>query len=343
MMDNLQPRGPFVFDAVESIVSLQYLCLAAIVVLYYDHIITFHLEIKQIWRQKFSLSSYIFILNRYLTFFGYIPIVYFLFNSPDNDKVCTAFARIPGSLSTTTQCIIAVLLVMRVYALYRGNLWVLLVTIALGILTMIGAAWSVSQLKTTNLSFGPESEFRACVPSGLVSNISFKFSWLSNLLFDTTVFLLTVSKTYKMCKEHRHIGIQSPLVFLLMRDGSMFYAVLAAANLINFLLFLRKENRFPEESAGNNSMLTHTISVTLTSRMILNLREAGSQTGTNPTGFSGRYNSETGFRGESFMMVSTSTFSNTTPNPKSSGRLAIAETTASDSVGRGTRSQDAHV
>lgn len=77
--------------------------------------------------------------------------------------------------------------------------------------------------------------------------------------------------------------------------------------------------------------------------MILNLREAGSQTGTNPTGFSGRYNSETGFRGESFMMVSTSTFSNTTPNPKSSGRLAITETTASDSVGRGTRSQDAHV
>jgi len=70
--------------------------------------------------------------------------------------------------------------------------------------------------------------------------------------------------------------VQSRLIELLLRDGTIFYAVMAAANLLNFLLFLFEPFDFFETSAGNNSEITHAISVTLVSRMMLNLMEVAS-------------------------------------------------------------------
>jgi hypothetical protein len=50
--------------------------------LYYDYLLTLFDEIKYVWRNKFSLISYVFVLNRYLSVVGYIPIVYFYLGAP---------------------------------------------------------------------------------------------------------------------------------------------------------------------------------------------------------------------------------------------------------------------
>ncbi|EJD03109.1 uncharacterized protein FOMMEDRAFT_28692 [Fomitiporia mediterranea MF3/22] len=201
--------GTYAFSAIESIATLQYYCLAAIVILYYDFALTFRQEIQRIWKQKISIVSCIFVLNRYLTCLGYIPIVYFLFNSPDSDKACTAFARFPGALSTITQVFkslildiqlfIVVILIMRVYALYQAKRWILWLTVPLGALSVAIAA---------------EYESR---------KLAFKLSWFINGAFDILIFLLTVVKTCYISKEHRQAGMRSGLTRLLIRDGGMFF------------------------------------------------------------------------------------------------------------------------
>ncbi len=55
--------------------------------LYYDHLLTFAQELEVIWKAKPSFVNALFILNRYITFFGYVPILIFLFYSPSDDTV----------------------------------------------------------------------------------------------------------------------------------------------------------------------------------------------------------------------------------------------------------------
>ena len=47
--------------------------------LYYDHIITLPLEIRYIWNDTTTLTSTVFLLNRYIMFSGYIAYSIFYF------------------------------------------------------------------------------------------------------------------------------------------------------------------------------------------------------------------------------------------------------------------------
>ncbi|TDL18260.1 hypothetical protein BD410DRAFT_728733, partial [Rickenella mellea] len=152
---------------------LQYFCLASITILYYDHIVTLPTEIERIWRPKLSPISVIFLLNRYLTCFGYVPIMFFFFDSPNVSKVrfiqlhfynfaqettflkltrysrCLEFSRYPGVLCAISQVLIGATLIIRAYALYYRQFWVLGLTVALGAST-VGA--SVVSCRVTAVS-----------------------------------------------------------------------------------------------------------------------------------------------------------------------------------------------
>ncbi|KAL5507171.1 hypothetical protein ACEPAH_6627 [Sanghuangporus vaninii] len=246
-----------------------------------------------------------------------------------SSESCTIFARFPGALSTITQLFVVALLIMRVYAFYQRKAWILWVTIPLGTVAIGISAWGLAQVRTINLSFGPQTLFRACVPAELQTRVGmtlsppdilifdacllqvsvFKASWFISGAFDTLIFVLTVNKTWNLCREHRQIGLQSKLSRLLMRDGAMYYGILAITNLVNVVFFLTDENTFFEQSAGNNSVLSHTLTSTLLSRLILNLREAGAKPESDVTRFSTRLSI---VPPEDIMLVPVSTFSNST-------------------------------
>ena len=111
--------------------------------LYYDHLITFPTEFEKIWKRKLSFINAIFLVNRYVTFLGYIALMIFTFSPPNNLSVsllqivstllseltvsqvvglqsyhvklplnkslsrCKKITRLGGSLSLLTQIIIA--------------------------------------------------------------------------------------------------------------------------------------------------------------------------------------------------------------------------------------------
>jgi len=166
----------------------------------------------------------------------------------------------------------SVVLVLRTYAIYYRNLWVLIITSLLGMSTVATAGWSLTELSGIVLSFGDISLYRTCLPAHLQSASPFKISWALSLLFDSSIFVLTVSKTWKMIRVGGRDGMHNRLPMLLMRDGSMFFAVMALANLTNLVVNIFAPDAFFTQSTGNNSVITHTLSVTLMSRLILDLR-----------------------------------------------------------------------
>ncbi|TDL15691.1 hypothetical protein BD410DRAFT_902465 [Rickenella mellea] len=262
----------FAFDAVRQIFNLQYFCLASITILYYDHLVTLPTEIERIWRPKLSPISVIFLLNRYVTCFGYVPIMFFFFDSPNDSHVCLAFSHYPGVLCCISQVLIGGTLIIRAYALYYRQIWVLALTCTLGAAAVGAAIWSLMVVSDVNLPLRTAS---VCLPAQLNSQTPFQVYWYLSMAFDTTVSFLTLWKTYEMYRNHRNAGIHSDLVNLFLRDGSLYFAFMAATNMINLILFKRISNAFLERSTGNNSVLTHTLSVTIVSRLVLNIRTVG--------------------------------------------------------------------
>jgi len=258
------------FAATEAIFSLQCYTLASISILYYDHIATLPQEVQKIWKRDFSVVNALFLVNRYGMSLGYIPIVYFIFSSPKNPTICSNYIRYPAVLSIVTQAIISVVAALRCYALYNRSRWVLGFVSLLSLAVLCSFVWATTTFVGIDESFG--GIYETCVPSlEPKENTPYKLAWSLSVIFDSMIFALTIFKTLQMRRTYKFQGTYGSLTNLFMRDGSIYFAVMAIAYVVHIVLFFHIENSFFTDSTGNNAFLTHTISVTMLSRLILNL------------------------------------------------------------------------
>ncbi|KAJ3905901.1 hypothetical protein F5879DRAFT_921065 [Lentinula edodes] len=192
-------------------------------------------EIKLIWKRSRNSSRYLFLFNRYLAFFGNIAAAYPVYSSS------LTLSRIFIAL---TQAIVTGILILRVWFLVC-----FLGVLALGTATSIILV-TVNGLNTSNLTGGPKMAI----------------GWEGILLLDTILFALTLWKGY----HHRlpigtnRLGVS--LFAVVVRDGSIYFFIVASLNLANIISFYRLQ--------GNFSNFVGCISVTLMSRMMLDLHEA---------------------------------------------------------------------
>ncbi|KAJ7224863.1 hypothetical protein C8J57DRAFT_1731305, partial [Mycena rebaudengoi] len=109
----------------------RYVFLAGLVIVIYDHLLTFSKEVKYIWLTKLRPSTCWFLAARYIGLIGNIIVSVFYFGALSHEEV----------LIETT-------LSIRVFAMYGRNMWVLVPLPALvcisGILAVIwqGLGWS---------------------------------------------------------------------------------------------------------------------------------------------------------------------------------------------------------
>jgi len=268
-----QRRESFVLATTTAIFSLQCYTLASITFLYYDHFITFPEEIRKIWKRRLSFLNILFIINRYTTCFGYIPIIYFTFHSSTGTATCAAYIHYPSVLSIITQTIITIIVTLRCYALYNRNRRILISVSVLGLAVLASFVWATTTFLGIDESFG--GLYRTCVPSELSDRSPFKVAWLLSIIFDSSVFGLTLYRTIQMMSVHRFPGTYGSLANLIMRDGSVYFVVMALAYIVHIILFFHIEIPFFATSTGNNAFMTHTISVTMMSRLILNFNSYG--------------------------------------------------------------------
>ncbi|OCB86468.1 hypothetical protein A7U60_g6361 [Sanghuangporus baumii] len=182
---------------------------------------------------------------------------------------CKKFAPFVGVLSLISNIISAIILILRTYALYERATWVLIVTGIFGAASVAVGAWSVNSVDGELFNFQP---IVVCVPM-LIHDQGLKFAWITTFCFDFVVFGLTIARTYRYMKAQSRLHMESRLTVLLMRDGSIYFLVMSIVNAANYILAARIQNSFFASATGTNSILANVISVTMISRLLLNLRE----------------------------------------------------------------------
>ncbi|KAH9972500.1 hypothetical protein BGW80DRAFT_375384 [Lactifluus volemus] len=251
--------------------------VSAIVILYYDYMLTLPREIRFLWPPHnkqgwFTLTCF---LNRYLPLFGHLPLVmtYFV---PGEVSVCQKIHAFHENFNIILQVLIGTLCLIRVYALYGRSIRVLCFLLGAGFGSTING--SLMMAASSRLTGSGETNIvvsgvRGCNQGmSTVEGLYGALSWMGVLLYDIVIFSLTLYKAFT-------IGRGGCLFDVMVRDGTMYFSVLSIMNLGNILMF-----RFAPPSLKNStSTSTNVLSTTLVSRLVLNVREQNSALAGVPT------------------------------------------------------------
>ncbi|KAF7341261.1 hypothetical protein MVEN_01861900 [Mycena venus] len=267
-----------------ELLLLNYLHVVGVVVLYYDHLITASKEVDLVWRRGKSLSSYCFFVNRYFAFVSGIPVAVIPFLAPSTET-CHRLSLFREGAIVLTQLIAGgttlspafisgfdafrptVIMIIRVYALFgrtRRVLWFMIATAASVVAVSL---WSVSGQE------GSRSTLIGGCHYSLTESTAYHLagSWLALFCFDAIIFALTI---YHAHYAHRWRIRQTNIHTLVVRDGAMYFGVLALANLANIATYYFVE--YWPYLPGALATFANCISVTMISRLLLNLHEHAS-------------------------------------------------------------------
>ncbi|KAF8504083.1 hypothetical protein JB92DRAFT_2969262 [Gautieria morchelliformis] len=111
----------FVTTAKLDITLTEYSALASLVVLLYDHAITFDAEVLNIWRGPRTLGKLLFLWTRYFGLSSLIIEVTVTFHASLPNKFCSAFFWLESVSVLIAIVSVDIILLARVYAVYNRN------------------------------------------------------------------------------------------------------------------------------------------------------------------------------------------------------------------------------
>ncbi|TFK47501.1 hypothetical protein OE88DRAFT_1665658 [Heliocybe sulcata] len=262
------PDGTGTYEAEARAILIQnYAHVFAVAILFYDHILTLRPEVVYIWRSRRLGVKALFLLNRYYALLVNIIATVLEFKSFSLES-CKAAMQFRQFSVLCTAVIVTILLVLRIYALYGCSKRVLAGLVIAGSSLASISAWQVA-VEHSDIKNSPGCHIAYDRKSGIRTATG----WESLLVMDTLVFALTLKKTLSDRPRNLRPSLTktNDLVVLMLRDGAVYYAVMVLANIGNILTFYFCAPLIK----GILSTFVSNISVTMLSRLMLNIHESG--------------------------------------------------------------------
>lgn len=248
-----------------------YIEMISVVILWWDHIISFPLEVTSIWKRPKTLISWIYLVNRYLASIS--RIAFFVINWEKlSNSACKTTSLLNQILLFFNQAMICLLLLIRVYAIYARDRRILYL-----FATMCTVMLTATILSLVKQRSSMQTRLSGCKLAHTESNaIRLAVPWECMLVYDAVVLLLTIIKTYSLAATRAKVslatnGVHIPTIVL--RDGILYFVGITVSNAINIMFFYYP----PPLLKGALSTLNSVINITLVSRMVLNLRDSATQ------------------------------------------------------------------
>ncbi|QRV98049.1 hypothetical protein RhiJN_26068 [Ceratobasidium sp. AG-Ba] len=246
--------------------SARCLFVTGVCILFYDHMLTFSDEVRYVWKQKWSIVSTIFVLNRYVTPFviavdlydkgglsNYLPYSFCItWYYLETFWVISSFAM--------THAIIA----LRVHAIWGRPKWLSITLSVAFVLYYVATAVLAYKAQIEVVStLGYSPLFRICFV-----HISPRLwlCWVPALVFETFMFALTVIKAKELSKG----SFDTPVIRILYRDGFIYFVVICCCSLFNMMVWLAA----PPTLAALPKYFVTSLIPTMGARLVLNLRSS---------------------------------------------------------------------
>ncbi|EIW77347.1 hypothetical protein CONPUDRAFT_84465 [Coniophora puteana RWD-64-598 SS2] len=254
-----------IFAAQQILLHAYTVCLS-FTILCYDHLMTFAEEIAYIWRRPFTTSSILFFLNRYVGLFGNAAALAALFVSATSS--CQQWKLYHQLLLVTNQVIVCGILTVRTYALYNRDKYVLAFMLTSASLLAGAAGWSLTGQQSTSYTLLP-----GCNESDtFMTGVHIATAWEALFVYDSAVFILTMVRMirtgfFRNFTNRRRVR---DILFLVWRDGAIYYLVMVSVNASNILTFYLASSL----NRGFLSTFASCVSICMISRLMLNLHQS---------------------------------------------------------------------
>ncbi|RDX51742.1 hypothetical protein OH76DRAFT_1346339 [Lentinus brumalis] len=222
-----------ILDAYARLFVENYCIIASSVLLFADTLFTFTDEVNRIWRRRFTGATLIFVITRWVAVAERIVLVISVILPTVQDKriqsslcSCVPVLRTDDTLTDISYLMFGVFMILRVRGVWGGT-WAPLLCLAL--LTPIRTSIAIYvQTHYTPIAFG--APIYGCGAAYNISNHKYTtfgvISRLSGITIDTAVLLLTWYKTWTIKRESTRLGIHTPYVTLLLRDGTLYFLII---------------------------------------------------------------------------------------------------------------------
>ncbi|KAF7430166.1 hypothetical protein PC9H_005866 [Pleurotus ostreatus] len=206
------------------------LVLSSAIILVYDYIITFDLEVSLIWfyHSGWSWTTMLYILNRYLPFVDTINGLWHDFVLGIPRDACMLSFQATGWLYVIGISVTEIILTIRTWAIWRRDR-----RLAAILLLFFAAVWgpkfAVMAIFTKSLQFDP-APYPSFVGCNLVAANQILFvSWALLMVYQAGILILMAYRGYiGYCS-----GGNTALFTAVYRDGILYYLYLFVLSLIN--------------------------------------------------------------------------------------------------------------
>ncbi|KAI0651321.1 hypothetical protein C8Q79DRAFT_1016927 [Trametes meyenii] len=201
---------------------------------------------------------------------SHIPVIIEFFGIlPDADYMrverCREFQQYHQILSVAIQGVVAALMILRTYALYGRDRRILILLLAIIGAGGVVSLWVIVTGRNTHRPGTTHPEEIARIGCELAlsqqEGYDLAIAWSSILVFDATVFILTLLQALKIGKAWR-----GGYLHVMLRDGTVYFGVLSVCYLSNILAYAPVHK-------GVSTSITNVLSTTLVTRLMLNIRD----------------------------------------------------------------------
>ncbi|KAF9007424.1 hypothetical protein BDQ17DRAFT_1422801 [Cyathus striatus] len=243
-----------------------YMNVASIVLLYYDYLLTFNLEVSLIWPSNWGAMKILFLLARYTPFIDSLIVFYHHFAPNISQESCLKAYEANGWMYIAGACFAEIILTLRTWAVWRKD-----PVVKFGLPAFFIAVWVASCvivakfLRTLEFAHAPYPGFRGCLVIGGSSILC--ILWILLMVFNTGTLILMGLRASRT----RRLVVTSELLQTVYRDGITYYIYLFVLSLVNVILVLK----LPLDYVNLLSTLERVMQSILGCRVILHIRERG--------------------------------------------------------------------
>ncbi|KAG9218426.1 hypothetical protein CCMSSC00406_0007973 [Pleurotus cornucopiae] len=243
--------------------------LSSAVILVYDYIVTFDLEVSLIWSHHsgWTWTSILFMFNRYLPFLSTANSLWHGFTSGLTLDACEQSFQVTGWLFLATITTAEIILTIRTWAVWQRNR-TLTIVVSIVFVAVWGPNIAIMWIFLKSMEFGPipYPGYQGCniVKSSQIMAVT----WALLVVYETVIFILMACRGYiSYCN-----GGNSALFNVVYREGVVYYFYLFVLSLVNIIV-ISSHPRYIFILASSE----HAIHAILASRMILPIRELASR------------------------------------------------------------------
>ncbi|KLO12314.1 hypothetical protein SCHPADRAFT_424337 [Schizopora paradoxa] len=219
--------GP-VLTLLRDVMLMKYMNFIAFTMLAYDYILTFSDEVRYIWRREWRAGKVFYIATKYPAFIDSGLFLTFWFDLKLNAQGCRRIFNAGTWFMTAGTIIAEWILCMRTNAIWGKSKKVF---VPLVIFVFIGGVYAVKSLQSSlEWSLSPFPTISRCYINVTRPNLLYTV-YVCTMGKEFVIFALTLWKGVSQWKTSR-----SPLINTLYRDGVLYFFIMFAISLTNFVM-----------------------------------------------------------------------------------------------------------